>query len=373
MVPVFVAALLLIQERPRFASVTAGGTHTCAIAVDSAAYCWGSNRYGQLGNGRRESLPSGLPTIGLESYGTAGSLREASPQRVLGTISFQTLAAGDRHTCGLSIDGHAFCWGFGAFGQLGSGHFQDEVRPSPVAGGLRFRMISAGGTHTCAVTLDGVPVCWGGNWHGQLGDGTTRNRPEPTPVAGQMEFRAIAAGGIHSCAVTPAGEAFCWGYAATGRLGTGRLEERDSPIPIQVRTDVKFTAISAWFQSCAISVEGRAYCWGLQDWAMEASPPPGALRPEPLLVPDRVTGIDLGSYHVCLTTSKPELFCFGANTYGQLGSSDSPPGARPIALLGVLMQASAGGNDLSGHTCALLTTGVIYCWGNNRWLQLGQN
>ena len=133
------------------------------------AYCWGSNIFGQLGDGKTSDEVYNRLVPGVVSSG----------QR------WQTLTAGFEYACGLTEDGTAYCWGRNHFGQLGDGTTTNRLEPTPVSGGLRFTHIDAGEVHTCAVAQDETVYCWGGNsFDGKLGDGTTTDRHVPGAVLG---------------------------------------------------------------------------------------------------------------------------------------------------------------------------------------------
>jgi alpha-tubulin suppressor-like RCC1 family protein len=151
----------------RFASLNASYYQTCGLTTRGAAYCWGDNNNGQLGDGT---------TTDSDANG---------PQPVIGGLRFASIRPGERHTCGLTSRGEAYCWGFNSDGQLGDGTTTTSGvnGPQPVIGGLRFASISAGYELTCGLTSRGAAYCWGDNDYGQLGDGTTTdsdaNGPQP--------------------------------------------------------------------------------------------------------------------------------------------------------------------------------------------------
>ncbi len=91
-----------------------------------------------------------------------------------------------------------------------------------VLGGLSWRQLTGGGAHTCGITTNDRAYCWGDNGHGQLGDGTLSRRPLPVRVAGGLRFGQIEAGAVNTCAVTTADRAYCWGNNLFGQLGDGR-------------------------------------------------------------------------------------------------------------------------------------------------------
>jgi alpha-tubulin suppressor-like RCC1 family protein len=199
----------------RFTTIAVGLFHTCALTEMGPAYCWGFNLDGQLGNGTL-----GPPTS------------RSTPTLVTGGLTFVALVAGVYHTCGLTSDGAAYCWGVNGNGQLGIGEGPSRSVPTPVGGGLRFTSLAAGQFHTCGVAGTGVAYCWGSNRNGQLGDGTTTDRPQPALVSGGLAIVALSAGGEHSCGVTSAGAAYCWGLNSSSQLGDGTTTSRLTPTPV---------------------------------------------------------------------------------------------------------------------------------------------
>jgi len=240
-------------------ALAAGGTnHQCALTAGGAAYCWGFNLFGQLGNG--DTTSSRLP-----------------PVAVTGGITFASLTTSGGHSCGLTAAGVAYCWGFNNSGQLGDSTTTDQWAPVAVKGGYHFASIVASGLSTCALTANavtycwggatGVPAipvvfdstiafasigssigdhfcavtrsgkgyCWGGDTFGQLGNGVTGGSYPPVPIAGGLTFLNVNGGSDHSCGVTTAHIAYCWGYNGNGQVGTGTIGE-DDPTPVPVIT-----------------------------------------------------------------------------------------------------------------------------------------
>jgi len=197
----------------RFTSVAAGHYHTCGVTETGEAYCWGDNRYGELGDGTIRT-------------------RRKTPTRVATSLQFASVATGKRHTCGVTEAGEAYCWGRNELGQLGDGTTSIRLTPIPVATSLQFASVITGYYHTCGHTDTGEIYCWGENGRGQLGDGTTTNRQSPTPVATSLRFGSVAGNLFHSCALTSEGMAYCWGWNRNGELGDGTTTSR--PMPVQV-------------------------------------------------------------------------------------------------------------------------------------------
>ena len=153
----------------RFRQVEPGNSHTCGVTTDNRAYCWGSDAEGELGDGPE----------------ARGKLR---PVLVAGGYPFRRRDVGEYHTCAVTVDNRAFCWGYGHLGQLGNGKTLNRFTPRAVDGGLTFDRVSTGGDHTCGESVGNRVYCWGWNLYGELGDGTTTMRLKPVPVAGGFTF-----------------------------------------------------------------------------------------------------------------------------------------------------------------------------------------
>jgi len=202
-----------------FDRVSAGGQHTCAIALDGAAYCWGLNAQGQLGD--------------------ATTVTRFVPTEVSGGLAFRWLAVNNDNvtwesTCGVTADGETSCWGLNNYGQLGRGTTGGQSAvPAEVFGGLEFTTVSPGQDHTCAVTVDGDAYCWGRNVYGQLGNGAAgadQGTNTPTLVTGGLVFRFVGTGSSFSCGLTIDDEVYCWGYNGHGELGDGTTTNRSEPV-----------------------------------------------------------------------------------------------------------------------------------------------
>lgn len=199
-------------------AISAGGRHTCALLQDETVKCWGDGSTGQLGDGTsgagvKKLTPSPVPGIanaaqielshyagctrsvagsvscwGSNSFGQVGdgtTVDQPNPTQVAGLADIQWLAGGVLHMCALDKDGVALCWGGGADGQLGAG-VTPGSQPLPKAAMNKPGAvgIAAGDWHTCVWHSDANATvqCWGGNGTGQLGNGTTMGTSLPTTV-----------------------------------------------------------------------------------------------------------------------------------------------------------------------------------------------
>ena len=146
----------------KFKDVAPGEMHTCALTTSGAAYCWGANGSGQLGDGSKRPRPT--------------------PVRVQTTVSFDIIVVGAVHTCGRTDRRATYCWGDNTHGELGDNGRASRERPVEVSGGEVFMTLAAGAHHTCGLTARSQAFCWGSNEQGQLGDGTKQPRRYPYAV-----------------------------------------------------------------------------------------------------------------------------------------------------------------------------------------------
>ena len=270
-----------------FKALSAGATHTCGISTtDSRAYCWGDNVHGQSGGGGGAQI--GVPptlvgdmsfamisagqdhTCGVATNGTAycwgqaflgdGPLkvRRPTPVAVSGG-PYKAVAAGSNYTCALTTAGAAMCWGTNAGGVLGLGSPDQEIiLPSVVAGGHTFTNITAGVNHVCGVASDGT-WCWGVNNDGQLGTGSASAFSNiPVRAGGSLAFTQLASGELHTCGVA-AGVTYCWGRNSLGQLGTGDVNARLTATAV---TPALASVSTSGGHACGLTSTRRVYCWG---------------------------------------------------------------------------------------------------------------
>ncbi|MEP6707036.1 MAG: hypothetical protein ABJC05_05930 [Pyrinomonadaceae bacterium] len=348
-----------------FILVSAGQDHTCGLTAEGEVYCWGSNRDGQLGSG------------------AADTAVHPRPLRVATDIRFRFVTAGYRHTCALTANGAAYCWGANDSGQLGDGSIERSATPMPVSGKLIFESLSAGATHTCGVTTSGEGYCWGGNWHGQLGNGSMDGEQKypcchtaPTRIVGAFSFSRVTAGGIHTCGLTSSGKAYCWGIANYGRLGVGRTNAANVPTPTAVSGSLEFLSINqGGFYTCGLAKTKVAYCWGAGSDGQLGIGSAVAEQDVPAVVSGNFPFVIIapGDNHTCGITADGTVYCWGSNRFGEIGDGSTENRYAPVRMLSErkFKLITAGGNDFSGHTCGITTDGKTLCWGDNRWGQIG--
>jgi trimeric autotransporter adhesin len=222
--------------------VACGELHCLALKSDGSLWAWGSNYYGQVGNGSTNSyIPIPVQVSGLTSGVTA-------------------ISAGTSHSLAI-VNGAVKSWGLNTRGQLGDGTIIQRNSPVQVSGLTSgVTVIDAGGYHSLAI-VNGSVKSWGYNINGQLGDGTTTQRKTPVQVVGLTSgITAIAAGGSHSLAIIN-GSAKSWGYNNYGQLGDSTTTQRTAPVQVTNLT-TGVTAIDAGLSHSLTIVNGSAKSWG---------------------------------------------------------------------------------------------------------------
>lgn len=234
--------------------------------------------------------------------------------------------------------------------------------------------VATGGSHSCARTTSGSVKCWGANWSGQLGNNSTIGQPTPVNVTGlTIGVQAVAAGSSHSCALTSSGGVRCWGENWTGQLGDNSTISRYAPMDVSGLTS-GVQAISAGpYHTCALTTSGGVKCWGA-NWSGQLGDNSTVERLTPVDVSGLNSGvlaISAGDSHTCALMTTGGVKCWGDNSSGQLGDNSTSQRLTPVDVYGLTtVQAITAG---SAHTCALTNSGGAKCWGNNGSGQLGDN
>jgi alpha-tubulin suppressor-like RCC1 family protein len=309
------------------------------------------------------------------------------------------VSAGANHTCGLYSNGRARCWGLGTSGQLGYGNnitIGDNETPATtgyVDVGGTVTQISTGTDFTCALLTTGNVRCWGLGTSGQLGYGNTNNIGDnETPAsAGDVNVgglvKSISAGGSHICAVLTSDEVKCWGLGSNGKLGNafgGNIGDNELPSVISsIRVGAPVLQVAVGLNhACALINTGNVRCWGNSFQGQLGYGNNGVVGDDEypfqagdVNVGDAVTQISAGTNHTCALLTTGNVRCWGLGTNGQLGygntntigDNELPSSVGTVSLGGTVKQISVG----TSYTCALMTTNAVKCWGLASSGQLG--
>jgi alpha-tubulin suppressor-like RCC1 family protein len=386
------------------ASIAAGQDDTCALLATGAVRCWGYNGFGQLGHDTKGNVGDG----GGPSIQTSGDVPLGGKATAVATGSY--------HTCALLATGAVRCWGEGGAGELGhdtasnvgDGGGDPSIQDAgDVPLGGEATAITAGDSHTCALLSTGAVRCWGYGGDGELGHGATDNIGDgggdlsikdagDVPLGGRAT--AISAGAYHTCALMVTGAVRCWGYGGDGQLGhnaSTSIGDGGGDPSIQAAGDVPLggtaVAITAGaFHTCALLTTGGVRCWGSGFFGQlghDSSSNVGDGGGDPSIkdvgnvpVGGTPVAVTAGNNHTCALLTTGGVRCWGLGRDGELGHdsvSNIGDGGGDLSIkdagdvpVGGRASAVTGGAD---HTCALLSTGALHCWGFGFFGQLGHN
>ncbi len=323
-----------------------------------------------VGGNSATATVNGVASVSFTATGTTGGGGEPPPP---GTLAFRTIDAGSYHTCAITRTELAYCWGFNQDGELGNGSTTMSTQPVATAGGLNFRQVSGGKYHSCGVTFSGEGYCWGSNLEGQLGREVEVQSETPVLNSRAITFGSISVGRAHSCGLNLIGDAFCWGSNIGGQLGYATQHTSSDTAGFVRTTQIFHRIASGGFHNCALNGTGQAYCWGFNDQGQlgngttvtvfpdtAAAAPPWVLPVSGAIAFDSITA---GYKHTCALTPAGAAYCWGENSWGQLGDGTTTRSLVPVAVAGGLTFRSLSAGFY--HTCGVLTTGEAHCWGRN--------
>ena len=387
-------------------AIALGLEHSCAILDGGRVKCWGANDYGQLGLGDKaerggdsKDMGASLPVVDLGPGRTA-----------------KAVAVAVNHTCALLDNDRVKCWGRN-FGNLGYGDTNERGSTPGTMGanlpyvdlgpGRTVKSLSAGAAHTCALLDTNEVKCWGLNNLGQLGIGSTLLRGDgPNQMGASLlavdlgpgrTVKSLVAGYTHNCVILDTDAVKCWGANSNGNLGIGSasLGMGDAPNELGNKLPTadlgsgrvaKLLAASE-VHSCAVLDDDTLKCWGGNfDWqlglgdTLSRGDAPNEMGNS---LPTVYLGVGLaataaGRYHTCAVISSGLLKCWGDNAAGQLGLGDTIDRGTPFNPMATLPPVNVGpGLSVKAvaagakHTCAIVDDGRLKCWGKNDRGQLG--
>lgn len=323
-------------------SVAAGNSHTLALDKDGTLWVWGSNYWGQVGNGTTTQ-------------------RAPRVQHVLTGVS--AIAAGYSHSVALKHDGTVWTWGANSQGQVGDGHTANRTTPVQVLTGVS--SIAARDNRTLALERDGTLWVWG-NDRSKIRAGVVVNQAVPERIL--TEVSAMAVGGYHALALKKNGTVWAWGDNRSGQLGDGR-NYLQTATPVQVQGLSRVIAIDAGdYHSVALEADGTLWAWGHNSFG-EVGDGTTTHRSTPVRVLSGVSSMAAGSMHTLARKKDGTVWAWGHNDYGQVGNDTTTDRYTPVQLAGisdVVAITASGGNSM-----AIDRYGALWAWGDNSSHQVG--
>jgi alpha-tubulin suppressor-like RCC1 family protein len=276
------------------------------------------------------------------------------------------------HTCARRAEGLIACWGGNAFGQLGDGTTTPRLLPVAVLSlNNEALAVAVGDDHTCALRADDTIRCWGENVLGQLGTGNTVASLTPVAVAntaGSISAREITGGNAHTCARRANGTVACWGTNGAGELGDGSTIDRIVPGPVSGLTavvglsaSIGFSTIEDRSHTCALRAQGSVFCWGANTHGQLGNgTTTDRTTPTAVLNLTGVVAVTSGLAHTCALRGNGTVLCWGENSNGQLGNGSTTDHSTPVLVSGLNDAVSIAAGGL--FTCALRSNGAVLCW-----------
>jgi len=322
-------------------SLVAGAAHTCVLTTDGKLFCWGVNSNGQLGIG---STTRSLVPVEVTMTGA-----------LLGK-TIASVAANNDTTCVISTEGKAYCWGINANGQIGNGTTTTSTVPVAVTDtgaltGKILNSISTGLYFSCATATTGEIFCWGRNTNGELGNGTTTNSTTPVAVtmseamAGKVAV-SVATNQANNCALTEDGLVFCWGVG----FYLGRTVNTNSSVPVAIDMTGQLVGkkvlqvVAKNTTTCLVASDNQAYCWGGSTGGQRGDNstasfvnPPTPVYKAGVLNGLSILSISNGSNNSCVVASDNQIYCWGGNTSGQLGTGSATPSNTLVPVAAAVM------------------------------------
>ena len=281
--------------------------------------CWGGNSAGELGDGTTNDCL--LPVI-VEGVSTATALE-----------------AGSVNTCMLVDNGTVKCTGT-LYLDADLSLVISDTTPYDVFPGKIATSVCDGGLHACALISDGTVQCIGYNYTGQLGS-ETAVAGKATEVTGITNATAISCGGGHTCALLTDHTIACWGDNFSLQLGDANLAYSATPVLVPGITNATAVAAGGGF-TCAVMSDKTARCWGSDEAGqlgnnshVNVATPVSVLKSDLSGPLSGITVLATGASHVCAILKSNQVYCWGANEFGQLGDGSTVEHPTPVPVQGL--------------------------------------
>lgn len=348
-------------------AISAGSDVACALITDGTIRCWAMNQSSSLG----QAINPGM----------------ISAHQIAGITNAIGISVGNAVACAALADGQIKCFGFGGSGRLGNGSLSDSLTTGVFVSGISnaTSKIHVGITSVCAILATGEVKCWGS---GDLGDGAVSNAntcvvpgdcsATPVLVSGITNAIDISGGQYYSCALLATGATKCWGINSSGEFGNNSTT--NSSVPVTTNFSSSIDLSTGQFHTCTLLANNSITCAGFNRNAqlgqLSNTGPSTcggfACSPAPVTVSGitNAVAVQNGANHTCALLGTGEVSCFGYNESGEVGNGNSTGpdtcasakcAFTPTIVSGITAVAIAASE---GYSCALLTDSTVKCWGS---------
>lgn len=337
----------------------------CLIRSSGALYCWGQ-RLGMDNNPQTSRVPVRIDNRNdwqVISWGIDDTCGIANgelycwgrtPVRIGEKNHWTSISNGEKHYCGIE-SGNLYCWGLNNYGQVGTGTTDDFYEPVKIGERNDWTDVSTGTVHSCGIA-GGELLCWGYNNSGQVGDGTYDNRYEPVKIGERNDWYSISSGRSYSCGIA-GGELFCWGENYKGLIGDDTVTETKINTPLKIGARIDWEKVeSEGFSNCAIA-SGELFCWGINTYGqLGDGSTENRKKPVRTGTDSNWKKLSLGTNYSC-AQADDDLFCWGTNPL-IFYNNYNPSTPQKIGKINTWEKISAG-----NHICGI-SEGDIFCWGS---------
>ena len=394
-------AFVNITESGQLSSIDVGTHHTCAVLVNSDVKCWGRS----TGHVPRSSerISTGLNLINQTSaskllypqgWGVESANLTALP--VGFTYTFPRLDVAHQ-----AASVNSLSWSITTKQSVVQGMLPIDWTVLDIHNGkseqwnngidyltadssLPMIDVETGTRHACGLNSEGIMYCWGNNDYGKLGDGSQSRKVSPSLVRFADTSTSIVKMGLgnyNTCAISVEGRVFCWGYNNLGQLGIGSTTPSFSLSPKEVRTPWSMNAVDLSLGNdfgCVLMEQGSVWCWGTNSYeqlgnysaSSSSSVPVGVDLPEGRFA----TSINSATHHTCAVLDDGSMYCWGRYANFNMGSRGASTGANIQTPEEVLLprHLDVVSMDIgSNHGCALMSDASLWCWGRNTEGEVG--
>ena len=336
----------------------------------------------------------------LLTSGNCGLLGEhtKTPEKV-GNDKWLTISAGSTHTCGIKEDKTLWCWGLNEDFQCGAEKtYRNKLNEVKINGeSKKWDFISSGIQYSCAISEDKFLWCWGNNVYGQIGnfEKTTVSgfikRSLPVKITNN-KWVYVASESYVTCAIKNDDTLWCWGLKSCGQIGEEvnteccwgdkscneyydiRVSEdyQSSELiifPKQILQD-KWKSVSLVMHTCGIKEDNTLWCWGDNTYGQLGN---GTLAHSsyPIKVGEdtyKSVSIGAGYPYTCAIKSDDTLWCWGDNSNGELGDGTTEGKSVPVKISNDKWNLVSANNKFA---CGIKEDNSLWCWGNNELSRLG--